>query len=160
MIAVVRATADLRDRSFLATTLGSLAGAIVLAHDFPDFSSQHAFALSSSICLGLAAIRLAQRRLLAPALICDGHWLAYRSWLLGALIDLEGLEQVECLGAGADGPPGEIRLRARQRELYRLELRRWRREDVQGLLAALVENRPQVQLDRATRRWLEQPRAA
>lgn len=159
MIAVVRATAGLRDRSFLATTLGSLAGSIMLSHDAPDFCSQHAFALSSSICLALAAIRLVQRRLLAPALICDGHWLAYRSWLLGALIDLHDLDQVESRRAGADGPPGEITLRTRQRELYRLELRRWRREDVHRLLAALVENHPQVRLDRATRCWLEQPLA-
>jgi len=158
MIAVVRATAELRDRSFLATTLGSLLGAIELARNLPDFCSQHAFALSFSICLMLAAIRLTQRRLLAPALICDGHWLAYRSWLLGTLIDLEDLVAVESFRAGADGPPGEITLRNRQRELYRLELRRWRREDVRGLLAALIENHPQLRLDRATRRWLEQAR--
>jgi len=157
VIAVVRATADRRDRVFLAATLGSLLGAIELAQNLPDFCSQHAFALSSSICLGLAAIRLLQRRLLAPALICDGHWLAYRSWLLGALIDLEGLAEVESRRAGAAGPPGEITLRTRQRELYRLELRRWRREDVHDLLAALVENHPQVRLDRTPRPWLEPP---
>jgi hypothetical protein len=156
MIAVVRATADLRDRSFLAMTLGSLLGAIELAQDLPDFCSQHAFALSSSICLALAAIRLAQRRLLAPGLICDGHWLAYRSWLLGALIDLDGLAEVHSRNVAGDGPPGEITLCTRQRELYRLELRHWRREDVHGLLAALVENHPQVRLDHATRQWLEQ----
>jgi len=156
VIAVVRADSAGRQRMFLACTLGALLGAIELARHYPDFCAGHAIALSLSICAALAAVRFMLRRVAAPSLICDGHWLAYQSWLLGMLIDLKELAEVHVPEVARDGPLAEITLCTRQRELYRLDLRRWRREDVRGLLSALVESHPGMKMDRDIRAWLRQ----
>ena len=156
MIAVVRSDSKVRQRAFLAITLGALVGAVEVAQECPDFCSRHTIALSLSVCAALAAIRFMLRRVNAPSLICDGHWLAYRSWLLGSLIDLEGLAEVHAHEASRGGSPAEITLCTRQRELYRLDLRRWRREDVRCLLSGLVESHPGMKLDSDTWAWLRQ----
>ena len=154
MIAVVRASSGDRDRVFLAATVGALLGAIELAQDYPDFCSRYALELSLAICAALAAFRALLRRLGAPSLVCDGQWLAYRSWLLGAVFDLDELAEVHAREAAGGALTG-ISLCTHQRELYRLELDRWRREDVRILLAALLESHPQTRMDSPTWLWLK-----
>lgn len=154
MIAVVRADSARRQQAFLAITLAALLGAVQLSWNCPDFCSSHAFALSLSVCAALAAVRFMLQRVAAPSLICDGHWLAYRSWLLGMLIDLDELAEVHVRETSRRGQPGEITLCAPQRELYRLDLRHWQREDVRRLLSALMEAHPGMKLDRGTWAWL------
>jgi hypothetical protein len=154
VIAVVRASASGRERAFLAATLGALLGAIELAQQCPDFCSGHTFVLSAAFCSALILFRAVLRRLAEPALVCDGQWLAYRSWLLGAVVDLDELSEVHSRELQG-GAVAEISLCTRQRELYRLELDRWRGEDVRGLLTALLESHPQTRLDSPTWLWLK-----
>lgn len=154
MIAVVRSSSAGRDRVFLAATLGALLGAILLARHCPDFCSGHTLSLSLSVCAALAAFRALLRRLAPPSLICDGRWLAYSSWLLGSVVELDELAEMHSREA-AGGAVAEIALCTRQRELYRLELDRWRGEDVRSLLAALLASHPQTHLDSPTRLWLK-----
>jgi hypothetical protein len=154
VIAVVRSSPIGRDRTFLAATLGALLGATELSRDCPDFCSGHTVLLSLMICSALGLFRALLRRLEEPSLICDGQWLAYRSWLLGAVVDLDDLAEVHSREL-AGGAVAEITLCTRQRELYRLELDRWRREDVRDLLAALLESHPQTRMDSPTWLWLK-----
>lgn len=154
MIAIVRANSGGRDRLFLAATIGALLGAIELAQDCPDFCSRHTLALSLGVCAALAALRYVLWRVVAPSLVCDGQWLAYRSWLLGAVVDLDELSEVHAREMES-GALAEISLHTRQRELYRLELDRWRGEDVRSLLTALLEAHPQTRMDSPTWLWLK-----
>lgn len=153
MIAIVRSHTGDRQRGFLAVTLGTLLGAVELAQDCPDFCSSHALGLSLSISAALAGCRYLLSLTVAPSLICDGEWLAYRSWLLGSLVDLHDLAEVHA-HASPTGAPSEILLCARQRELYRLQLRQWRDEDVRELLSALLDTHPGMKLDGDTWAWL------
>lgn len=154
MIAVVRPSSDDRERIFLATTIAVLLGAVELSQDDPDFCSRHALALSLAVCAALAAFHTLLRHLMQPALVCDGQSLAYRSWLLGAVVDLEELAEVQASEAHG-GTLAELSLRTSRRELYRLELDRWQREDVRALLAALLQSHPQTRLDSPTWLWLK-----
>jgi hypothetical protein len=153
-IAVVHSSSDDRERVFLATTIAVLLGAIELAQDSPDFCSRHTVALSLAVCTALAAFHALLRRLMQPALVCDGQSLAYRSWLLGAVVELDELVEVQSSTARG-GALAELSLRTAQRELYRLELQRWRGEDVRKLLAALLRSHPQTRLDSPTWLWLK-----
>src|SRR6202012_139587 len=96
-----------------------LLGAVELAQENPDFCSRHTVALSLAICLVLAAFHALLRRLVQPALVCDGQSLAYRSWLLGAVVDLDELVEVQSSEARS-GTLAELSLRTPRRELYRL----------------------------------------
>jgi hypothetical protein len=153
MIAVVRSSSDDRERVFLATTIGVLLGAVELSQDNPDFCSSHAVALSLAVCASLAAFHTLLQRLIQPALVCDGQSLAYRSWLLGAVVELDGLAEVHSVEAQG-GTLAGLSLRAPRGELYRLELDRWRDDDLRQLLAALLRSHPQTRMDNPTWLWL------
>ena len=154
MIAVVRSSSDDRERVFLATTVAVLLGAVELAQDNPDFCSRYPVALSLAVCAALAAFHTLLRQLIRPALLCDGQSLAYRSWLLGAVVDLEELAEVHSVEARGGALAG-LSLRAPRGELYRLELDRWRDDDLRQLLAALLRSHPQTRLDSPAWLWLK-----
>ena len=69
-------------------------------------------------------------------------------------MDLDELDTVRAT-RGDHGTIREIAFCTRKRELLRINLGQWRREDVQALLTVLIETHPQAQFDSPTRLWLQ-----
>lgn len=154
-VAVVRAAPGSRSSGLLPVLAGA-AALVWLIRARPEFCAQHALALALTVCLVLGALSLRRSERASRRLICDGRWLGASSWLLGSVVDLEDLAAVDS-GRGPTGPqPRELALRARDRTLLRLDLRRWRQDEVRNLLARLRQTRPGLELDLPTRLWLDQ----
>jgi hypothetical protein len=158
VIAIVRESRR-RHGPLLAMAFLGQALALALSYACPDFCARHAVLLSCAVCLALWGLSLVQNRLGGPSLICDGRWLASCSWLIGYLVDLDELDAVYASRRGDKGAINQIAFCTRKRELFRLDLGQWRREDVQALLAVLIESHPQAEFDSQTRLWLQPLRA-
>lgn len=155
MIAVVRESQRRRRGPLLLMALLSECAALGFSWACPDFSSEHALLLSCGVCLALWGFNGVRHRLGGPSMVCDGRWLSCCSWLIGYLVDLDELHAVRATRQGAHGTLREIAICARKRELLRIDLGQWRREDVQALLTVLLESHPQTQFDSPTRLWLQ-----
>jgi hypothetical protein len=154
-VTVVRATPGSWS-SGLAPVLAGAAALVWLVRVRPEFCAQHAFALSLLVCLVLGAASLRRSERTSRRLICDGRWLGASSWLKGSVLDLEELAAIDS-GRGPSGAqPRELALRAGNRTLLRLDLRRWRQDEVRSLLARLRQAHPGLQLDLPISLWLEQ----
>jgi hypothetical protein len=154
-VTVVRATPGSRSSGLLPVLAGA-AALVWMVHSRPEFCAEHAFALALGACLALAAFSLRRGERASRRLVCDGRWLGASSWLVGSVVDLEELAAVDS-GRGHSGPqPRELALRTRNRTLLRLDLSRWRQDEVRNLLARLRQARPGLELDLPTRQWLEQ----
>ncbi len=97
---------------------------------------------------------LTQRARASRRLICDGQWLGVSSWLVGSVVNLGELAVIECSRAGRG--IRELAFRSSSRELLRLDLRRWRQDEVRHLLARLRQTHPGLSFDLPTQLWLEQ----
>jgi hypothetical protein len=153
VIAIVREAR--RRRPLPAMALLSQGLALGFSYAYPDFCARHAVLLSAAVCLALWGLSLVQDRLGGSSLICDGRWLASCSWLIGYLVDLDELDAVRASRRGGKGAINQIAFCTRKRELFRIDLGQWRREDVQALLTVLIESHPQAEFDSQTRLWLQ-----
>lgn len=154
-VAVVRAAPGSWSSGLLPVLAGA-AALVALIRARPEFCAQHALALALGICLVLGALSLRRSERASRRLICDGRWLGASSWLLGSVVDLEELSAVDS-GRGPSGPRlRELALRGRSRTLLRLDLSRWRQDEVRNLLARLRQTHPGLEFDLPTRLWLEQ----
>lgn len=158
MIAVVREARHSHHRPLLALAFLGQGLALALSCAYPEFCARHAVLLSSAVCLALWSLSLVRHRLGGPSLVCDGRWLASCSWLIGYLVDLDELDAVRA-SRGDKGTIEQIAFCTRKRELFRIELGQWRRDDLQALLVVLIETHPQAEFDSQTRLWLHPLRA-
>ncbi|MBV8063273.1 MAG: hypothetical protein JOY51_06730 [Nevskia sp.] len=155
-VAVVRATPRSRSSGLL---LGLVGAAVLtwLVRTRPEFCVEHAIGLAFAVCLALGASVLADRERASRRLVCDGRWLGSASWLVGAVVDLEGLVAVDCGRTRSGRGICELTFRSASRKLLCLDLRQWRQDELRALLARLRRNHPGLSIDVPTRVWLEQP---